>query len=626
MKALPRRSRRSARAAQAATATALTGALLVSGGVAGAAPSPRAGLIDDVPTFTLNVLFSNDLESALLGTDGDGTDEGEIVDGGQYPYGSASRMATVMDNLRKEAVTGWPSRGQALWRGEVSLSGGDNFLAGPEFSASQEEGAPFYDARAVEGIGFDATTIGNHEFDFGPEVFADFISEFDGSLDHVSTNVDVSGEPSLAAHAEDGTIVKSKVLRTHGQRIGLIGLTTPELPSLSSPREVEVDPEMAKLTNALAEDYADRGINKVLLVSHLQDIDNELELVPQLKGVDAVVGAGGGEILAGEHDRLIPGDEAERDFPLYADDADGKRVPVVTTTGDYKYVGRLVLNFNWRGDVIGVDEDETGPVRVSGVGPDAVHGDEKIRAEVEEPVAQHLEELSTTTVATSEVPLDGIRNNVRSRETNLGNLVADGLLWAGRQKAEEFGVAAPQVGIQNGGGIRNDSTLPAGDVSALNTYEVAPFSNFVAVVPEVPRETLRQLLERGVAALPSASGAFMQVAGLSFTYDENAKAQVVDENTGEIIEPGERVQDVTLEDGTTIVSDGEVVEGAPVSVATNDFSARGGDGYPFGDLDFTSVETTYQQAVEGYLTDGLDGRITAEQYPEGGDGRITPAG
>src|SRR5690606_30786383 len=152
--------------------------------------------IDDVPTFTLNVLFSNDLESALLGTDGDGTDEGEIVDGGQYPYGSASRMATVMDNLRKEAVTGWPSRGQALWRGEVSLSGGDNFLAGPEFSASQEEGAPFYDARAVEGIGFDATTIGNHEFDFGPEVFADFISEFDGSLDHVSTNVDVSGEPS----------------------------------------------------------------------------------------------------------------------------------------------------------------------------------------------------------------------------------------------------------------------------------------------------------------------------------------------------------------------------------------------------------------------------------------------
>ncbi|GAA1197307.1 bifunctional metallophosphatase/5'-nucleotidase [Prauserella alba] len=625
MKALPRRHKRVARAA---TATALASALLTtSGGVAGAAPNAKAfGFFDDVPAFTLNVLFANDMESALLGVSGDGTDEGEIVDGGQQPYGSPSRMATVMDDLRKDAVTGWPEPGQALWRGEVAVSGGDNFLAGPEFSASQEDGAPFYDARAVDEIGFDATTIGNHEFDFGPEAFADFISAFDGSLEFVSTNVDVSGEPTLDAHAKDGTILKSKVLRSRGQRVGMIGLTTPELPSLSSPRNVEVDAEMAKLTNALASDFADRGIDKVLLVSHLQDIDNELELVPQLKGVDAVVGAGGGEILAGDDDRLIPGDEAERGFPLYADDADGNRVPVVTTTGDYKYVGRLVLNFNWRGEVIDVDEAETGPVRVSGVGPDAVHGDEKIRSEVEEPVAQHLDELAETTVATSEVPLNGVRGDVRSKETNLGNLVADGLRWTGEQKAEEYGVTPPQVGIQNGGGIRNDSTLPAGDISALDTYDVAPFSNFVAVVPEVPRQVFRQLLERGVAASPDAAGAFMQVSGVKFTYDPNGKAQVVDENSGEVLEPGERVQDVTLDDGTVVVEDGRVVEGAPISVATNDFSARGGDGYPFGDLDFTSVGTTYQQAVEGYLTDGLSGSVTAEQYPEGGNGRITTTG
>lgn len=625
MKALPRRHRRVARAV---TATALTSALLAaSGGAAVAAPNAASsGFFDDAPVFTLNVLFTNDMESALLGVPGDGTDEGEIVDGGQNPYGSPSRMATVMDDLRKEAVTGWPKPGQSPWRGEVSLSGGDNFLAGAEFSASQEEGAPFYDARAVEQIGFDASTIGNHEFDFGPETFADFISAFDGSLEFVSTNVDVSGEPTLDAHAEDGTILKSKVMRSHGQRIGMIGLTTPELSSLSSPRGVEVDPELATLTNALASDFADRGIDKVLLVSHLQDIDNELALVPQLKGVDAVVGAGGGEILAGDDDRLVPGDEAERGFPLYADDAEGNRVPVVTTTGDYKYVGRLVLNFNWRGEVTGVDEAESGPVRVSGVGPDAVHGDEKIRSEVEQPVAQHLEDLADTTVATTEVPLNGVRGDVRSKETNLGNLVADGLRWAGEQKAGEYDVAPPQVGIQNGGGIRNDSTLPAGDVSALDTYDVAPFSNFVAVVPEVPRDVLRQLLERGVAASPNAAGAFMQVSGLKFTYDPSAKAQVVDENSGEVLEPGERVRNVTLDDGTVVVENGQVKEGAPISVATNDFSARGGDGYPFGGLDFTSVGTTYQQAVEGYVTEGLNGSITAGQYPVGGNGRITTTG
>ncbi|MFF5988917.1 bifunctional metallophosphatase/5'-nucleotidase [Prauserella flavalba] len=602
---------------RAAVTTALAVALLVTTG----APA-SAGGHDRFPVFTLSVLFTNDMESALLGVAGDGTDEGPILDGGANPYGSPSRVATLMDDLRQEATTGKPRRGQAPWRGEVTLSGGDNYLAGPEFSASLENGVPFYDALAVEGIGYDASAIGNHEFDFGPDVFGQFIESFGGSLDFVSANLDVSGEPVLDAYAQDGTIVRSKVLRSSGQRIGMIGLTTPELPAISSPRGVEVSGDLAGIANGLAADFARRGIDKVILVSHLQDIDNELALVPQLSGVDAVVGAGGGEILAGPGDRLIPGDVAERGFPLYANDKTGRPVPVVTTTGDYKYIGRLVLNFNRRGEVVGVDEEQTGPVRVSGVGPDAVAGDPRVRAEVEKPVAEHLESLAETVVATSEVPLNGVRNDVRSRETNLGDLVADSLRWAGQQRAAEYGVTPPQVGIQNGGGIRNDSTLPAGDITALNTYEVAPFANFVAVVPDVPRTVFRQLLERGVAAAPGAAGQFMQVSGVSFTYDVTRTAQVVREGTNTIVTPGERVRDVVLEDGTVLVRDGVVVDGPPVSIATNDFSARGGDGYPFEGLPFTPVGTTYQQALQDYLTDGLGGAVTSAQYPVGGTGRI----
>ncbi|WP_228714338.1 bifunctional metallophosphatase/5'-nucleotidase [Prauserella endophytica] len=527
-----------------------------------------------------------------------------------------------MDDLRKEATTGKPKPGQAPRRGEVTLSGGDNFLAGPEFSASLENGVPFYDALAVDGIGYDVSAIGNHEFDFGPDVFGQFIESFGGSLDFVSANLDVSGEPALDAYAQDGTIVRSKVLRSSGQRIGVIGLTTPELPAISSPRDVEVSGDLAGITNGLAADFARRGIDKVILVSHLQDIDNELALVPQLSGVDAVVGAGGGEILAGPEDRLIPGDVAERGFPLYANDKTGRSVPVVTTTGDYKYIGRLVLNFNRRGEVVGVDEQQSGPVRVSGVGPDAVAGDPRVRAEVEKPVAEHVESLAETVVANTEVPLNGVRNDVRSRETNLGNLVADSLRWAGQQRAAEYGVTPPQVGIQNGGGIRNDSRLPAGDITALNTYEVAPFANFVAVVPDVPRAVFRQLLERGVAAAPGAAGQFMQVSGVSFTYDVTRTAQVVREGTNTIVTPGDRVRDVVLEDGTVIVRDGVVVDGPPVSIATNDFSARGGDGYSFEGLPFTPVGMTYQQALQAYLTDGLGGAVTSAQYPVGGTGRI----
>jgi len=203
--------------------------------------------------------------------------------------------------------------------------------------------------------------------------------------------------------------------------------------------------------------------------------------------------------------------------------------------------------------------------------------------------------------------------------------MADALLWAGKQQAAEYGVPEPQVSIQNGGGIRNDSVIPTGPVTALNTYEIAPFANFVAVVPDVPRETLKQLLERGVAAAPDASGAFMQVGGLRFTYDTSKQAQVVEPGSGgTIVTPGERVQEVVLDDGTVIVENGQVVDGPPVTIATNDFSARGGDDYPFGGLPFTPVGITYQGALEQYLTDGLSGKVTAEDYPEGGEGRITP--
>ncbi|OQO92477.1 bifunctional metallophosphatase/5'-nucleotidase [Saccharomonospora piscinae] len=607
------RSLRKTAACALATATVL--------GVAVApASAERPGRAD----FTLAVLFSNDAESALLGVHGDGTDEGPIVDGGDRPYGSPSRAAALLDRLRAEATTGKPGPGQAGRRGEIALSGGDNFLAGPEYAASTVEGAPFYDALALEHLDLDASALGNHDFDFGPDVLDRFLDTAGDSLPFVSANLDVSGEPELAAHAADGTLVESTVLRTRGERVGLIGLTTPELPAISSPRDVEVRPELAEITNAHADDLGSLGVDKIVLVSHLQDIDNELALVPRLRGVDAVVGAGGGEILADAGDRLIPGDVAERGFPLWADDADGHRVPVVTVPGDYKYVGRLVLNFDRHGAVLGVDERSTGPVRVSGVGPDAVAGDPVVRAEVEKPVAEHVSSLADEILARSEVPLNGVRAEVRSRETNLGSLVADSLLRAGRENADDYGVAAPRVAIQNGGGIRNDSVLAPGELTALDTYDVAPFANFVAVVPDVPRDVLRQLLERGVAAAPDAAGAFMQVAGLSFTYDPARQAQEVREGTHEIVTPGERVRDVVLADGTVLVADGEVVAGPGVSVATNDFSARGGDGYPFADLPFTSVGVTYQQAVQGHLVEGLGGTVTAADYPEGGAGRITP--
>jgi 5'-nucleotidase len=67
------------------------------------------------------------------------------------------------------------------------------------------------------------------------------------------------------------------------------------------------------------------------------------------------------------------------------------------------------------------------------------------------------------------------------------------------------------------------------------------------------------------------------------------------------------------------------VPGAGIHVATIDFSARGGDQYPFRGAPFTSLGVTYQQALRNYIVTGLGANITAAQYPEGGEGRITLA-
>jgi 5'-nucleotidase/UDP-sugar diphosphatase len=96
---------------------------------------------------------------------------------------------------------------------------------------------------------------------------------------------------------------------------------------------------------------------------------------------------------------------------------------------------------------------------------------------------------------------------------------------------------------------------------------------------------------------------------------------------GYVFEPGTRVQEVELDDGTAIVQGGDVVAGAPdIDVATIDFLARGGDQYPFGELPFTSVGVSYQQALLNYIQQ-LPGAplpvISAADYPEGGEGRIT---
>ena len=365
---------------------------------------------------------------------------------------------------------------------------------------------------------------------------------------------------------------------------------------MSSPGDVVIDDDLTAAVQAEVDRLTQRGIDKILVASHLQDITNELALVPTLSGVDAVIGGGGGE-------------DIRDSYPLTATDADGRTVPVVTVPGDYFDVGRLELQFNKAGEVIG-----------SGGGLEPVTSDLRqdrfILRNVEQPVADYVAGLAGQVVATSEVGLNGLRADVRTRETNVGNLMTDGMLAAGQALAAEFGVPEPQVALQNGGGIRNDSVIGPGDITALDTFDIAPFANFVAIVPDVSREDLHAAAEHGLSGLPGAAGSFGQWGGLRVEYDPSAA-------------PGSRVVNLTLADGTPIVTNGTLVAGDSVTLVTIDFLASGQDGYDMLEpYDFTGIGVSYQQSLANYLQDL--GTVTAADYADPVDPaartRIIPLG
>ncbi len=571
------------------TLAILTGLALLAGILVS---TPTAGIAQDTGNegFTLTILHNNDGESKLLPDDS--SDPG------------VARFVTLMKQLKAGSSS----------TGVLTLTSGDNFLASQEMGVSLAREGPLFDSIALSGV-YDAMALGNHDFDLGPEVAARFITGFTPPVPFLSANVDFSGEPALQALVDQGLIAASTVIETGGERIGVIGAVTPLLPNISTPRNAVVSPVLPAVM-AEVESLTSQGVNKIVLVSHLQDVAEEIELIADLTGVDVVIAGGGDDLLKNEGDTCLPDEDAVAPYPIMVEDSSGTMVPVITAPGGYRCIGELNVSFDAEGNITAA----TG--RSVGVGFD-VEPDPDVQANVVVPLAAAVSATDAQVIGTSEVALDGRRPEIRIMATNEGNLMADALRATATNLAESFGIPVADVAIQNGGGIRNSSLIPAGEITVGTTWDIAPFRNFV-VVGEVPREVFHALLEQGLDRLPGAGGQFAQVSGFTLTHDPSAPAREIarDGDCSLAGNPGERVREVVLDDGTVIVTDGQVVAGDPVVLATIDFLANGGDCYPLADISFTKLGVSYQQALANYVSDDLGGTITAADYPVGGGGRI----
>jgi 5'-nucleotidase len=607
--------------------------------------------------LSLTILHNNDGESKVL-----------PLTGADANHGGAAYFVGLV-NAEK-------ARAAALSRQVLTLSAGDNFLAGTAFAAGlgvPSGSAPntYYDAKVLNAIGYDAVALGNHDFDFGTATLKEFIGQTNGTTFYVNTNADFSGDANLGP-LFGSKIVKSRVVTKGGVKIGIVAGITPQLPTISSPGGVTVPTatlaEIAAAINAetLAIKTGDPDVKIFVLLSHLQSITEEQALTPMLVDVDVVVCGGGSEFLRNTTNphpvaEVLPSNVNTVRFGTYPLTAtrtsDSKVVPILTTTGEYRYLGRFEVDFDAAGDIVsssagnlpGTTDSVDGalPVKHAGWGAGAIVPDPTVQSEVIAPVNAFIAALATNVLDPAvPFPLDGRRTQVRSRETNQGNLLADALLWKARQQAALSGgaVDVPVAAFTNGGGMRKDALIAAGtDLTELTTFEIAPFANFLAVMEDVTPAQLKSLLENAysqtsrdangnVQATTTFTGRFAQIADMTVTYNISAPGSTLN-GVGSVIADGVRVRDVTLDDGTQIFIDGVVNPALPtgytLDLATIDFLARGGDGYPVTGTTFTQfLGVTYQNALRDYIVapvvhDGLGGELPAAKYG-GPVGRIIP--
>ena len=547
----------------------------------------------------------------------------------------------------------------------LTVTSGDLIIPGPRFyaaensavrslSGSNEPG--HLDIAFANAFGVDASCFGNHEFDQGPaELFdAAFSSEssngvtFPGSnFPWLSANIDFTADADFSGViGTDGDTVsnlnskvaKYAIITINGETIGLIGAVEPSFPDITSLGDLtispapnasvaqlaaEIQPSINALTNA--------GVNKVILLAHMQSISIEKQLATLLDGVDVIVAGGSNTRMGDSNDvlfanSLVSDNAFDEPYPFQSTDASGNPVLVVNVDGDYKYLGRLIVEFDNNGviDLSGLNTTLSGAYAanaslVTSLGATPNPAVVALRDSVQSVISAQYNNV----VGFSSVYLDGRRSQVRTQETNLGNLTADANLWYANL-LNPAADPAVDISLKNGGGLRTEigsAVLPAGSNDPNDIVFSPPSSNGVSeghlratlrfdnglVRLTMTADELITILEHGLADVSPGNepGRFPQVGGMSFVYDPTQPA-------------GSRLVDLVVDKGDSdpnndvvIIDNGVNIapSGLTFNMVTLNFLANGGDSYPFDTLSAPNRINYYSGTGFGELIDFPDGNL-----------------
>ncbi len=406
---------------------------------------------------------------------------------------------------------------------------------------------------------YDVMTFGNHEFDLGatPEGHQALVDFIKGSqFPFVSSNVDFSKDTKftglftdlISSEPQNGKIYNGIIKEMNGEKVGIFGLTTAETKDISSPGSIAFEDYITEAKKAVKA-FEDKGVNKIIALTHIgfddnPAYDNDQILAKSVEGIDVIVGGH-------SHTQL--------DKPVVVDKniaGQAKAATLIVQAYQYNdYLGTLDVTFNNKGVVVA---HNGALLKVADYAEDA-----QALATLK-PFKDKVEELSNTeTGASASIALDNPRTggdntkpSVRKNETPLGNLIADGMLKKAKQYNNDVIMA-----LQNGGGIR--AGINQGPITVGEVITVLPFGNTLATMSLTGKE-LKEALEVSVAQYPAENGGFLHVSGAKVEFD-STKAK------------GQRIVKVSYMDGQGKYV--EIQDNVTYTIATNAFTAKGGDGY-----------------------------------------------
>lgn len=452
----------------------------------------------------------------------------------------------------------------------VTVSCGD-FLSGSSYG-SLSRGA--YLIRLMNSVGYDFVTLGNHEFDFGIPTLTEQLGNL--SAKTVCCNFSsVEGDDLYPGYS---------LCRVGGKLIAFVGVTTPTVPTSSTP--IFFTDSVGHWKYSFHGDHLDsviqsnvdksrrEGADYVIVLSHLGESDVP-QLVARLRGIDAVIDGHSHTTIA--------------DSTLY----DKQHKPVLwTQTGAYfEHVGQLVVYADGRMSSTLIARSEIPEIVTPTV--DTLLS-----------VQREYEAIGSRWVAHSAVNL-GRKDYARGwADCTLGNFFADAFRV----------VAKAQIGLMNAGGMRVD--IPAGEVTFHHLFSAAPFDNRLIKV-EVSGQSIMDALEFGCYRYPKVGGGFLQVSGLTYDIDTTVHGHS-GECFVEINEQGifqkvigrRRVVNVCVWDSEKRCFE-PIVPEKLYTVAGCDYTLlKHGDGHNFGDVKVLEGDSIpYVDALELYIREHLHGSI-----------------